>query len=61
MPNKKMIALGENRSVIRDLFEYGLQRKKIVGEENVYALRDFGTRPSVRYILKSAKWRDPFA
>ena len=31
------------------------------GEENVHALRDFGTRPSVRYILKSAKWRDPFS
>ncbi|MBQ7847880.1 MAG: pyridoxal phosphate-dependent aminotransferase [Clostridia bacterium] len=36
MPNSKMIALGENRSVIRDLFEYGLMRKKEVGEENVF-------------------------
>ena len=36
MANEKMIALGENRSVIRDLFEYGLMRKKIVGEENVF-------------------------
>ena len=36
MANEKMIALGENRSVIRDLFEYGLSRKKIVGEENVF-------------------------
>ena len=36
MPNKKMISLGENRSVIRDLFEYGLMRKKIVGEDKVY-------------------------
>lgn len=36
MPNEKMIALGENRSVIRDLFEYGLKRKKEVGEDKVY-------------------------
>ncbi len=36
MPNKRMIALGENRSVIRDLFEYGLSRKKLVGEDRVY-------------------------
>lgn len=36
MPNSKMIALGEHRSVIRDLFEYGMERKKIVGEDNVF-------------------------
>lgn len=36
MPNEKMISLGENRSVIRDLFEYGAARKKIVGEDKVY-------------------------
>lgn len=36
MPNKKMVELGENRSVIRDLFEYGLKRKKEVGEDRVY-------------------------
>jgi len=34
--NERMEALGNVRSVIRDLFEYGLQRKKAVGEENVY-------------------------
>ncbi len=36
MPNMKMVELGENRSVIRDLFEYGLKRKKEVGAERVY-------------------------
>ena len=34
--NERMEALGNVRSVIRDLFEYGLQRKKEVGAENVY-------------------------
>ena len=28
------------------------------GEENVYTLRDEGNKPSVRYILKNAKWID---
>ena len=36
MYNKKSYALGANRSVIRDLFEYGRQRAAIVGPENVY-------------------------
>ena len=36
MANQKMIALGENRSVIRDLFEYGLTMKKEVGEDKVF-------------------------
>ena len=36
MANKKMIELGECRSAIRDLFEYGLKRKAKVGAENVY-------------------------
>lgn len=36
MVSKEMWALGANRSVIRDLFEYGLQQAKIVGPENVY-------------------------
>lgn len=36
MYNAKAFALGANRSCIRDLFEYGCQRKAIVGEENVY-------------------------
>ena len=31
MANKKMIELGECRSAIRDLFEYGLKRKAEVG------------------------------
>lgn len=36
MISDKMVALGANRSVIRDLFEYGNQRAEIVGRENVY-------------------------
>ena len=34
--NEKAYALGANRSVIRDLFEYGLSRAAIVGAENIY-------------------------
>lgn len=36
MLNEKAYALGANRSVIRDLFEYGCQRAKTVGQENVF-------------------------
>ena len=34
--NEKMMGLGTVRSAIRDLFEYGLKRKKEIGEENVF-------------------------
>ena len=36
MINEKMRALGAKRSVIRELFEYGKNRKSEIGEENVY-------------------------
>ena len=36
MINEKMKEYGNNRSVIRDLFEFGLQRKAVVGPENVF-------------------------
>lgn len=36
MINAKMTQLGQNRSVIRELFEYGKQKKLEVGEENVF-------------------------
>lgn len=36
MINRKMQHLGEERSVIRELFEYGNMRKAAVGEENVF-------------------------
>jgi aspartate aminotransferase len=36
MLNEKMIALGTERSVIRELFEYGNQRAVLVGRENVF-------------------------
>ena len=36
MINQTAYALGANRSVIRDLFEYGRSRAAIVGDENVY-------------------------
>ncbi len=36
MINEKVYALGTNRSVIRDLAEYGSMRAAIVGKENVF-------------------------
>ncbi len=36
MLNEKAYSLGANRSVIRDLFEYGCQRAAVVGPENVF-------------------------
>ena len=36
MINEKAYALGTNRSVIRDLFDYGNMRAAIVGRENVF-------------------------
>lgn len=36
MINNKMYALGSARSEIREIFEYGLRRKAVVGAENVY-------------------------
>ena len=34
--NKKMESLGKVRSVIRDIFEYGNERRRAIGAENVY-------------------------
>ena len=36
MFNGEMQKLGQTRSVIRELFEYGARRKKEIGEENVF-------------------------
>lgn len=36
MINRKNVQLGTVRSSIRELFEYGKQRKKAIGEENVF-------------------------
>ncbi len=36
MVSETMLALGRHRSVIRDIFEYGNQRKAEVGAENVF-------------------------
>lgn len=50
MFSKEMVGLGSQRSVIRELFEYGNARSKIVGKENVF---DFSLgNPSV----PSPKW-----
>jgi aspartate aminotransferase len=35
MISQEMIKLGTQRSVIKELFAYGLQRAEIVGAENV--------------------------
>lgn len=34
------------------------KKMKEAGSENVYSLRDFGNRPSGRFILRHAKWLD---
>ncbi len=36
MLNEKMLQLGENRSVIREIFEYGNKRRAEIGVENVF-------------------------
>ena len=36
MYNKTAYGLGANRSVIRDLFEYGCRRAAEIGRENIY-------------------------
>ncbi|MBQ3090342.1 MAG: pyridoxal phosphate-dependent aminotransferase [Oscillospiraceae bacterium] len=36
MLNEQMVGYGTARSVIRELFEYGNQRAKVVGRENIY-------------------------
>lgn len=56
MINRKNVQLGTVRSSIRELFEYGKQRKKEIGEENVF---DFSlgnpsvpTPPTVNAAIK---------
>ena len=39
MLNKQMYEYGSKSSVIRELFAYGLERKKIVGDDKVYDFR----------------------
>ena len=36
MISKEMLKLGTSRSVIREIFEYGIKRKEEIGAENVY-------------------------
>ena len=36
MINKKMYELGKEGSIIRELFEYGLKRKQVIGEDKVF-------------------------
>ena len=38
MINETMYGLGSKSSVIRELFAYGLERKKVVGEDKVCLL-----------------------
>ena len=66
MINKRMRALGEKRSVIREIFEYGKTRKAEIGAENVF---DFSLgNPSVpapasvtEALLKLIKEKDAAA
>ncbi len=49
MINEQAYALGANRSVIRELFEYGRQRAAVVGPENVF---DFSLgNPSIPHMI----------
>ena len=53
MVSKRMLQLGTARSVIRELFEYGNQRAKEVGRENVF---DFSLgNPSVPALTRSMR------
>ena len=36
MFDKKMLDIGYSQSTIRDLYTYGLARKKVIGDDNVY-------------------------
>ena len=36
MVSQNMLQLGRHRSVIRDIFEYGNQRRQQIGAENVF-------------------------
>ncbi len=66
MISKKMQALGEKASAIREIFEYGRRRKEEIGAENVY---DFSLgNPSIpapesvtETLLKLVEEREPCA
>ena len=51
MINQTAYNLGANRSVIRDLFEYGRSRAAIVGDENVF---DFSLGNPSNFLLMHA-------
>ena len=56
MVNEKMLGLGNKRSVIREIFEYGNKRRREIGAENVF---DFSLgNPSIPAPdeVKEAKW-----
>lgn len=54
MVSKRMYELGSNKSTIRSIFEYGRERAKVVGEENIY---DFSLGnpnvPTPRFITET--------
>ena len=52
MLNEKMVALGTQRSVIRELFEYGKQRAAEVGPENVFDFIACHLRFADKYLLQ---------
>ena len=53
MLNEQMYEYGSKSSVIRELFAYGLERRKIVGEDKVY---DFSIgNPSIPAPQKSRR------
>ena len=65
MVNQSMAALGNNRSTIRELFEYGNQRAAVVGRETVF---DFSlgnpnvpAPDAVRQVILEEAAGDPIA
>ena len=56
MVNQTAYALGSVRSYIREVFEYGRQQAKIVGEENVF---DYSLgNPSIPCLLYTSDAAD---
>ncbi len=65
MLNQEMVGLGKKRSVIREIFEFGNQRAKVVGRENIF---DFSIGnpnvpppPSVTEAIREITTLDPVA
>ena len=67
MINQESLSLGQTRSVIRELFEYGNQRAKVVGRENIFdfSIGNPSVPPPPQYRWKSnassVRWSPAFS